>query len=249
MDRIPDKLGQDTIIEAVFELRFLSTKDSVADILPGLLYQHVSESFPKIERLGITQLPLSLIQSEASFRYAPHYKLIGDHYSMQVGEHVFSINCPRPYGGWDEFKSKIHELVDILRGTDIIETVERFSVKYVNVIPMQNDASLDQLKVSLTAGPFDLGKQATLLRTEVIEDGFLNIVQISTQVSTTLKDSEVVEGVLLDIDTICQRDFSNFWDEFDGLLEQAHNVEKKIFFGLLKESTIDNLDPQWEGVS
>ena len=245
MDRIPSRLNRDTIVEAIFELRFTSKTDSVADILPGLLFQHVSQSFPKIERLGVTQLPTPLLQSNANLRYAPHYKLVGNHYNLQVGEHVFSISCPRPYSGWDEFRKKIHDLIRILRNTKLIDDVERFSVKYVNVIPADGKTPMDQLRVKLQAGPFDLGSRATHLRTEIIEDDFLNIVQISSQITAKLSETEVVEGVLVDIDTICQRKFTDIWNEFSDLLEDAHTTEKKIFFNLLQKRTIEQLEPQW----
>jgi uncharacterized protein (TIGR04255 family) len=152
MERFPEKLGRDTIIEALFELRFSSTNESVADILPGLLYPHIRDEFPKIERLGVSQLPVSLLQNDSNFRYAPYYKLSGDHYYIQVGKHVFSIGCPRPYSGWPEFRSKIHALVGLLRDTGLIDSIERFSIKYTNLIPEPSDFSLAQLNVNFRTG-------------------------------------------------------------------------------------------------
>ena len=57
MPRIPVKLNKDTIVEALFEIRFNSSKGSIADLLPGLLFGSIANEFPTIEKLPITNLP------------------------------------------------------------------------------------------------------------------------------------------------------------------------------------------------
>lgn len=248
MEHFPEKLGHDTIIEALFELRFTSANESVADILPGLLYPNIRSEFPTIERLAITQLPIPVLQADDNLRYMPHYKLSGDHYYLQLGKHVFSIGCPRPYSGWSQFSEKIHALMDLLRQTNILDSIERFSIKYTNLIPESGDFSLAPLEVNLKAGAFDLETLPTHIRTEVMQDGFLNIIQISSRVTATTQTNQTLEGVLLDIDTISwQHDLSNFWDVYADLLEHAHLVEKRIFFSMLTKETIERLEPHWGG--
>jgi len=38
-DKIPIRLGKQPLIEAVWEVRFTSEKQSVADLLPGLIFK------------------------------------------------------------------------------------------------------------------------------------------------------------------------------------------------------------------
>jgi len=245
MDKLPKKLEKDTIVETIFEVRFTSKTTAIANILLGLLFQEFRSEFPKVERLGVAELPQQIIQSDANIRYAHHYKLVGDRFALQIGEHVCSISCPRPYVGWSEFQPKIIELLEFLNKADLIDLPERFSVKYVNVVPTDSEGTLDGLRLSVAADNFELNDRPLNLRTEILEGDFHNLVQISSRITAKIRGAEEINGVLLDIDTIYRGKFQDIWSEIPALLEEAHSVEKQVFFGLLTKDTIEKLGPHW----
>ena len=246
MPRIPVKLNKDTIVEALFEIRFNSSKGSIADLLPGLLFGSIANEFPTIEKLPITNLPSLVILSEPNLRYSPQHRLIGEKYSLLIGEHVFAISCPKPYVGWSEFYPAIIKLTGLLEKTNLISEVERFSIRYVNLIPSKEaESSPEKLRTNLTLGSYNLGEKVTQLRTEIIERDFLNVIQVASNTTIELVTGEKLQGCLLDIDTIRLGKFADFWKELPVLLQSAHDVEKMIFFGVLTDKTINELEPIW----
>ncbi len=245
MVRLPKKLEKDTIIDSIFEVRFSSNSDAVSSILLGLLFQKYRSDYKKIERLGPSQMPAQIVENDENLRYAHHYRLVGDQYSLSIGNHVASINCTKPYAGWSNFKPKIIDLLSFLESTSLIDKPERFSIKYINVIPTGMTTLLNGTKVGVQAGDFDLTARPLSLRAEILKGDFVNVIQVSTGISATTSKNEQVDGILLDIDTIYTGTWQNFWVDMQDLLEKAHIAEKEVFFGLLTEDMIDSLKPQY----
>lgn len=246
MLKIPVSLKEDTIVEALFEIRFHSKTKALANLLPGFLFKDIGAEFPVVEKLPITNIPPAIVQGDLSLLYAPQYKLSGKRYSILIGDHVFTVSCPKPYTGWKEFSTTIHRLTKLVRDTSLIDSVERFSIKYVNLIPQPDGKfSLDKLKIDLTVGAYNLKDKPVHLRSEIVVDEFINIVQMASNTVIELLSGESLGGVLFDIDTICQKQFSDFWNEMPGLLERAHKVEKEIFFGTLSDDALKELGPVW----
>lgn len=244
MVRLPKKLEKDTIVDAIFEIRFSSNAPAVSSILLGLLYQRFQSEYKGVTNLGPSQMPVEFVEKDENLRFAHHHRLDGDIYSLNIGNHVVSIGCTKPYTGWPNFKPKITELLKFLESTSLIHTPERFSIKYVNVIPAGKDPTLSGIKLDVKAGAFDVATRPITLRVEIVKDDFVNIVQVVTGISATSKNYQI-DGILLDIDTIYMGSWGNFWADVHGLLEKAHNVEKEIFFGLLEDNMVASLNPQY----
>ena len=242
---VPKRLRKEPLLEAVWEIRFTSDRESVAELLPGLIYKAIDIEFPKIERLPVADLPSAIVQQDEKLRYVPTVRLEGSPYSIQIGEHVVSLSCRLPYTGWGNFQPKIMELAEILKETSLVTRPERFSLKYIDIISLPVSPSLKPLRVVVKLGTHDLTSNHVQLRTELRENGFLHIVQIISSAQAVLSTGERFEGLLLDIDTICQREPGEFWSDFPPLLDQAHQLNKNLFFHILTEETINHLEPEY----
>lgn len=247
MDSDPIRLKKDPIIEAIFEVRFKGKIESVSDVLPGLIFSKVRKEYSKIETSPIKSLPAELLKADPNLKYKPYHRLIGENYIVQMGEHVFSISCPKPYRGWTDFQKTIEKFLIILKQTDLVKSVERFSLKYVNLLASNiSKPHLDMLKADFHLGPYDLKQHPTQIRTELFDNGFANVVQIISQASVAFQDGKDVSGLLIDIDTISTHKFQDFWAEIPELLKACHKTEKKVFFNILTDETLKNFEPVWE---
>jgi uncharacterized protein (TIGR04255 family) len=245
---VPKRLRKEPLLEALWEIRFTSDRESVAELLPGLIFKALAAEFPRIERLPAASLPSAIVLQDANLRYVPTVRLEGSPYSIQIGEHVISLSCRRQYTGWGNFEPKIMELAEILRQTSLITRPERFSLKYIDVIPLPESPSLEPLRVVMKLGVHELTSRPVQLRTELREDGFLHIIQILSSAQAVLPTGERFDGLLLDIDTISQRGPGEFWSDFSPLLNRAHQLNKNLFFQLLTDETIDQLEPEYCGL-
>jgi len=158
---VPKRLRKEPLLEAIWEIRFTSDRESVAELLPGLIYKAIDIEFPKIERLPAADLPSAIVQQDAKLRYVPTKRLEGSPYSIQIGEHVVSLSCRRPYTGWGNFETKIMELAEILKATSLVTRPERFSLKYIDIISLTESPSLKPLRLTRSAltGPFNIGSE------------------------------------------------------------------------------------------
>ena len=245
-DGIPWKLARDAIWEAVFEVRFSSSREDFSSILPGLLYAELSEIFPTAEQLPFSRLPSEMRNINPMLAYQPFHALKGKNATLRFGQKVATLSITRPYLGWDEFKTLILKCFRAIAKTKYIETVERCSLKYTNLLSEGADPKdLRQLDVGVKLGNFDIADSTTLIRSEFVYGGFTNIVQIVSGATITqaVGDSGPKQGVILDVDTISIGPLGNFEGDLEDVLERLHNTEKAVFFGLLTDETLHKLGP------
>lgn len=244
--QIPKKLGKEPLIEAVCELRFKSDKDSISDLLPGLLFQNLGERFPKVEKLPASDIPSVILKNNPNFSYVPTIRLIGvEPCSIMLGEHVFSFSSTRPYMGWDRYLSTIIELLGILKKTALITHPERISLKYIDILDKNEGFTLDALKLDLQIGENRITSAPVQLRTEIETREFKNIIQIASPAQAKLSTSQQFDGILIDIDTLSKTIPSDFWSDQKDFLDRAHTLGKSMFFDLLKRETINMLEPEY----
>jgi uncharacterized protein (TIGR04255 family) len=242
---IPKRLRKEPLVEALWEIRFRSDNESVGDLLPGLVFKAMGALYPKIERLPAANLPSSVLQQDATLHYIPTIRLEGNPYSIQIGKHVVSLSCRRPYTGWGQFEPRIFELADMLKETNLLTRLERFSLKYIDIIPWADLPSLEPLQILIKLGEHELTNNPVQLRTELRENGFLHIVKIASPAQAALPTGESFEGVLIDLDTIYQQESNELWPDFSHLLGRAHKFSKSLFFHLLTKEMIDQLEPEY----
>jgi len=246
MLKIPVKLGKDTIVEALFEIRFNSDTKNLSKILPGVLFQKFSDEFPLIEGLPASSVPDEIANKEEALRYVPFHVLKGKSFSMQIGNSMFSLACKKPYSGWAEFYNKVISIMEVLKSTNLITNIERFSIKYVNVIPSSPSVGLVPLKLLCEIDGVSTVEEPMRLRTEIVVDGFVRVLEIASPASVVTESGERTEGILVDVDIISNEAFGDFWEEFPKKLEAAHDFEKNTFFKILEKSTIESLEPSYE---
>jgi len=107
--KIPAELEREPLLEAIWEIRFSNTRASAADLLPGMLFKAFADKFDKVTRLPAADYPAQLFKQDPNLRYVPKIRLENDNMAIQTGDCVVSLNCRRPYPGWNKFSGSIRE--------------------------------------------------------------------------------------------------------------------------------------------
>lgn len=244
-DQLPKKLKNEPLIDAIFELRF-SSSDSASNILPGFLFGAL-EGDKKIERLPAAEMPKQLRDSDPNLQFAPQVRLFWTDYVISIGDHNLSIGCKYPYPGWDAFKKAILGIINVVKGIPFIQTVNRFSMKYIDIIPskgLQEQISL--INTSIVIGGHVLEKEHFALRIDIPENETIHIVNITSSAVAKLQDGSTRNGIIVDIDTIADaknQEFEQWIGELPEKLDIIHLANKKMFFKCLNPETIDSLEP------
>jgi uncharacterized protein (TIGR04255 family) len=245
-EKIPVRLKKEPLIEAVWEIRFASDKKAVADLIPGLIYKALPTRYPNTVRLPIADIPAQITERDPNLRYAPKIKLEGSNQAVQIGEHVLSLSCRRPYSGWMKFSSDIRSLISVGRDTGLIDHLERFSLKYIDLIELDSQPNLTRLNMEIRLSGIPISNEPVQIRAEIVEGEFIHIIQVVSPAEASLPaDKTKLKGVLLDIDTICFINPKGSWNEIETRLDAVHESSKKHFFNLLTAETIASLEPEY----
>lgn len=247
MNVLPVKLKHDTIVEALFEIRFQPSSPGVAELLPGYFNQSLNGLVSHVDRLPGADIPKQILEQDPNLRYRPSHCLRGEHYSVSTGEYVANISNRKPYVGWNAFEDKIGIFLDVLEKFEIIKTIERISLRYNNIIPTLDGVTpLDAIQCGISLGDFDLRNHPFNLRTEIEHSGCMNVVQVApnAQLKNQLTN-EIISGTWLDIDTMYGFDGSEI--KLDrSLVKHVHNAEKSVFFSILNPEAQEKLGAQYE---
>jgi len=237
---LPKKISPCPIVEAIVELRFSS--EVLPDAVFGIIYQAFKDEFSeKVENLPILQLPEPIRSMDPALKYQPYYKLIAGNLILQVGPRVTSLSNVKDYIGWETFSPKIKETFSKLEKLKIIKSVEKLGIRYINFFKLD---ILDNINLRIVMNDEPLKALQTTLKTEIQEDNFVNILQIANKAKATIQN-KAITGSVIDIDTVSTDIGETFFERMENLLEKGHNIEKKLFFSLLKKEFLRTLNPEY----
>ncbi len=246
MQNLPVKLDSEPLIDVVFEIRFQSSV-SASTVLPGLFFQKLSN--PVVERLPLAQLPQNIRDANPQFSYAPTELLRAEHYSYMIGDKALAVGAAIPYQGWNSFKPTILEAVSTLKDSKIVTNIERFSLKYVDLIKEVSLADqLAALKLELSVGGNRILKDPLQLRVEMKLDGFTQVLQCLTNAQAHYEGKITAPGLIIDVDSIASCDgvdMSQFYSELPEKLESLHLSNKKVFFSTITDAALNKLGPTY----
>jgi uncharacterized protein (TIGR04255 family) len=264
--QLPAKLKKEPLADAIFEIRFASAIPG-SNIIPGALASRLLPDDLKFERLPASDIPSSIRDINPALRSQPlmrmHWK---ERFFILIGDTALSLACKLPYPGWkgeEGFKSHILKLIDHVTESGLIQSIERYSLKYTGVIDGKDIAEqIGRLKVDLRLGDLRLGERGNLrpgeyrlkaepfsIRVEIQDGETLHVVQLASPASVTSSDGTARTGILVDIDGLCEHktsDLKLFRSELPDRVERLHARDKERFFGLLTPETLAYLEPIYD---
>jgi uncharacterized protein (TIGR04255 family) len=245
MQRLPNTLNKNPIIDAVFELRF-SSNFPASEILPGFLFSKL-EGDKKIGALPASQLPKELRDADANLQFAPVIRLDWREYHISIGDKTICIGYKSKYPGWCDFKKVIIKILEQIKELKIFNSIDRYSLKYISLLdkPYAKDIST-LINIDMCIAGRSVKEEGFTIRLELHEDKFLSILQIISNASVEIPETPKRTGLIIDVDTIYEtnkKPFDDVCSDFEKTLENIHNTGKKIFFECLTESTLVSLEP------
>ena len=248
MQKLPLSLEHEPLVDALFEVRLGQT--SLADILPGFLFHDLPAPKPQITRLPAAELPQPMRANDPALQFAPILRMDWGDYVISVGDRNVMISCKLPYKKWGHFKAAILELTTRIGKVGTSGKVERYSLKYVNLIQAQSLAEqVAKIKMSITLGEVEVKGDYTTLQVHRQEEGIIHILSVVIGAEGQMPDGKRVAGAVVDVDSIRNVDVADFATFAAGLepgLEQLRQANKRKFFTCLTQATIDQMGPVYE---
>jgi uncharacterized protein (TIGR04255 family) len=245
---LPTKLKNEPLIDAIFEVRFAG-KMPASVVLPGVFFSQL-DGEKKIENLPIAQIPKPMRDADPNLKFAAISRIDWDSFFVNVGDFSISVSCKYPYPGWDNFRPAIIRVMEILAGSNIVDKVDRYSVKYVDLLPASDDRQkVSMLNVNVSIAGHDLKKEPFQFRIEIPKDELVHAVQLVSSATAVLHNGTTKEGLIVDVDTHASLDgvsMQSLLDGFSAKLDLIHLANKAMFFDCLRSETITSLEPSYE---
>lgn len=246
--QLPTRLGKSPLVEAIFELR-IGTELALSQILSGILY--TSLNCTNIEKLPPADIPEFVRNSDPNLKYAALSRLKWGQYHISVGDNSIGLSTGYPYPGWASFKSKIIELLNATAPYNFVKSVERFSLKYIDIFPMPEYELADKnFSIGLQVPGAKLNHSATQIRTEITDESTVHILQLVGEATGNIPEhNEIKHGVLMDIDSIEMvpiQTLPSLLSDIDDSLNTLHAKNKALFFSMLSPEGIEKLEPKYD---
>lgn len=236
--KIPKRIEHCPIEEALVEIRFSPSIPSSAVF--GVVYSVLGDANMKVEELPILQLPELLRNRDPKLQFQPLYRFKGGEYLIQLGPRVLSVHSKSEYPGWEDFSVAFIQIFQKVNQANFIKSVSRCGLRYINFF---DENIFDNINVRLIHGDKSLvTSEGTQIRTKLIEADYKSTLNIAND-ATRKKDNKKVS--VIDIDTSFTNTHRDFFKHASGIFNKAHEIEKKLFFGLFKKKYLAGLEPTY----
>lgn len=240
MQQLPTKLTRDAIIEALLEIRF-NVASALPEVMLGYFTGHASWKHFAPSRLPAAYIPELVRDAQEELRYQPTLELRAPEggRALKLGTHVLSFHNLAPYMGWTEFQPALAEVVDALYDAGSGVAIQRLGLRYINAFNRKDHSinGIGDLNVEIDIGGNGLADHVNLNFSVDRGDHHRCVVRLATP--------DFVEGVpagatvIADVDIFTPRKPpGDNKDDVKRWVAEAHDIEKKAFFALLKDETI-----------
>lgn len=240
--KLPKSIDPCPIKEAICEVRFESNVP--ADAVFGIVYQVLGKDFSESIRLPILNIPAELRNADKDLAFQAHYRLEQENIVILIGPRMMAVGMLKTYPGWTEHARSIKALMGRFESAGIVRRIERLGLRYISFFPYD---VFPKLLLQITDGTRSLDGDETFFRTVLDRGGYKNLLQIRKGVALVRKPDE--KGSIVDIDSFSTEINGAFEPALNEFLENAHRVEKELFFGLLKPEFLQSLSPTYENAN
>lgn len=235
---LPKHISPDGLKDSIVVINFYTdyNRTKIESIVHEALEQSRPDSFTKIP-LGRNEM----LQLANSHKDVPEYFFSDGFYKIIVESNKISFNILEKYTGWGNYCRFIYHVLFNIFPYIIMEGA---SLRYISIMP--NQSIIENLDGCIALNQMKIFKGSTFNFNCNVSDekngiSAIAIVRLTEQgmingIYTSIRDIEVK------YDSLGQK-FPQ--DKFEVVLNTLHNMEKDIFFKLLKRTYVDSLNPEW----
>ncbi|OYU67917.1 MAG: hypothetical protein CFE22_02580 [Cytophagaceae bacterium BCCC1] len=234
---LPKKID-DGLKDAIVSLKFISNLPKGTEL--GVFYLKFKDFLKPVNISNPTFVPGSNLIIE---KQANSFLSQDENFRIEFNSSEIIFNIQKIYKGWEEFFEFIKAVVIKLFDDGIISGVYRIGLRYIS--QFENISIFDNVnaKISLDLVHGDVRGQS---RFELSKDDFFIILSMSNRQVVPQDYSKAEFVSIIDVDVI--KDFSTIEPSKNIVLvkvEDAHRIEKEIFFTLLKKDFLETLNPEY----
>lgn len=238
--KLPNRINPDAIVEALIEIRF--DLGTFPEIFLGQVLTSATALRLRPTRLPGADLPHSAKESDPSFRFQPAYQLEGNGELVRVGSNVLSIHRLPPYCGWEKFLPRSLEILEACWEGCGQPAVSQCGLRYINALrsDLHGVRTIDDLNLDVSVA----GESIVDVTVSYVDDKDSNskaLVRVASQSHVT---GQLPENTTFVVDVDVQSKSAERMTNVGALrewLQEAHELEKRLFFNLLPNRIVEGL--------
>ncbi len=230
--------------ESTVELRF--NNDIPTETIAGFVWNELNDYTPP-KSLPVMQLPKDIRERDPNLKFAPYFVMEKGNIQINFSSRVFAIINKGPYIGWSVYYKEIDSIIKRLSKISLFKTISRIAVRYINFFEKKdNILNTENLNIAVET-PFQSDSRNISYSTIISTDEYINLLKIQLDCNIIMQNIKY-NGTLIDVDTFQEYDHEKLENmQILDRITNAHNIEKKIFFNLLKKDFInDKLGGEYE---
>ena len=234
MAKVPTKITPCPIVEAVVELRF-DTKTQ-PDVVTGILSNEFQADYPTRSSLPVMNLPEEIRLNDPQLKFAPWFRLKGEAFLLHLGPAMVSVICLKEYKGWQRYREAILKAFNIAARSKVETQMQQIGLKYTSFF--ENNI-FNNTKAVISLSDCSLLDKKTFLESKFEQDNFECMVKMINCARLDTRQGSVVE---IGVNTQLNQPMPV--NQHGKTIDQAHAVQKQIFFSLLTKDFLNTLKPE-----
>lgn len=194
-------------------------------------------------RLPAYSLPEPIREVDPNLRYQPIFQLQKDQQSLRIGSRVVSYHVQQPYNGWAAFGKEIATVVDGVFSKADALVIKRLGFRYVNAFTSEFHGirGASDLDIAVQIGEETVSDGININVMTKVSDDTTCLIKVATP-AFVMGSPSANTSIVADIDVFTPESFeSTNSSDVMKWIGNAHAIEKREFFVLLKDETIETL--------
>jgi uncharacterized protein (TIGR04255 family) len=233
---LPKEITPSPILFATVEIRYTST--NISESLLSEFYPLLGNDLPKIRNSNI---PAELKEKNVSLRFTPDFNLSNDDFSVAFGTNSIAFGIVNGYKLWDNYYSFIKNQLEKISQTQLVKNINRISLRYASLFEDINSFE-KSLKYYPRLEVPGFTENVEIFRTKLSNANNTNfLVQLAPNANVA-RDNIQKTGVYIDIDASKDISLESIDNTLIDLIDKLHTEEKELFFNLLDNNFLANLN-------
>ncbi|WP_163444736.1 TIGR04255 family protein [Flavobacterium columnare] len=241
--KIPKSIEPDRIKDAIIEVNFESELPNEVNL--GMFFSVLKNDYKYSNKpIGTKQLTSNSMNfdKEITLSLGGISLFYNDKIKFQINNNSIAFNCLEKYLLWDNYSNEIKKVLNLVSSTGTIKKIKRVGVRYISEYS-QIDLK-DNTNFSFTFGFPNVVSNNYSFSTEFDLKDFRVVLNLSNKIPIVI-NNVIVPTSVIDIDVVKNNLDINEFNNLFEIINLAHDLEKEVFFQILKEDFLVKLNPQY----
>lgn len=241
--KIPKSIAPDRIKDAIVEINFES--DYPNEVNLGVFFSALKDNYKYTNKpIGTQQVSSNSINFNKEFTLSLGgiSLFYNDKIKFQINNNSIAFNCLGDYILWDNYFNEIKNVLTKIASTNVVKAFKRVGVRYIS--EYKNIDLKDSINFNFSFGFPDVVSNSYSFNSEFDLDEHKVVLNLNNNVLIVI-DEKVTPTSVIDIDIIKMNLNVNNHLELFKIIDDAHTLEKNVFFKLIREEFLESLNPKY----